>query len=344
MVLRRLTLVKFASLLFCLSPFEASPQSSASTPASKAVIWRDPGNVETLDFIMGPGGSEKAPTPPFVFQEELQGGSRPKILVNDAKRNQWAVKWGSEAKAESFAIRMLWATGYIVEPSYFVPSGTIDSVGALKRAAAHIDRSNDNAFRDGRFELRDPNSVPVANKNWTWGDNPFASTQELAGLRVMTMLVSNWDTKDASSSDGPNTSILRVKLPDGPEELHYIINDWGATMGRWGAIGTRSKWDCEGYSSNTAKFAGEVDKNGMISFGYKGKHTRTIADGITVENVRWLMSYLGRISDDQIRAGLRASGATAQEVDCFTASVRARIEQLRRLMTTHPSQVSSAIQ
>jgi hypothetical protein len=305
------------------------------------VIWRDPGEVERLDFTFGPGGRENVPQPPFVFQEELDGGTKAKILVNDARRNRWEVKWGKEAKPETFAIRMMWATGYIVEPSYLVPSGTIDSVGALKRAAPYIDRSNDNAFRDARFELRNSRAFPLATANWTWKDNPFGGTNELAGLRLMAMFLSNWDTKDASSSDGPNTAILRVELPDGREEMHYLVNDWGATMGRWGPFGIRGRWDCEGYASNTAKFVSGLDENGMVRFGYKGKHTSTIAEEITVGNVRWLMNYLGRISDDQIRAGLAASGATAEEVACFTSAVRSRIEQLRSLSETRPEQISS---
>ena len=45
----------------------------------------------------------------------------------------------------------------------------------------------------------------------------------------------------------------------------------------------------------------------------------------------WLMRYLGRITDTQLRAGLRASGATPDETECFTRAVRARIDELRRV-------------
>jgi len=46
--------------------------------------------------------------------------------------------------------------------------------------------------------------------------------------------------------------------------------------------------------------------------------------------VAWLVRYLGRINDEQLRAGLLASGATSEEAGCFTAAIRDRIEQLRR--------------
>ncbi|MBZ5584199.1 MAG: hypothetical protein LAQ30_18695 [Acidobacteriia bacterium] len=43
------------------------------------------------------------------------------------------------------------------------------------------------------------------------------------------------------------------------------------------------------------------------------------------------MQYLGRITDDQLRAGLKASGASDAEMDCFTKALRARIEKLRQV-------------
>ena len=58
---------------------------------------------------------------------------------------------------------------------------------------------------------------------------------------------------------------------------------------------------------------------------------------ITVEDVRWLCRYLGRITDDQLRTALRVSGATAEEVESFTTSLRSRIDQLRRVAETAAS-------
>jgi hypothetical protein len=296
-----------------------------------AVMWRDPGRVDALDLAGGPAGRASAPQPPFIFQEEVSGGTGAKIIVNDANKRQWEIKWGPETKSEVFATRMLWATGYMVEPSFYVPHGKIDSVGHLARAESKVNRSAGNAFHDARFELRDLRSFPLPTSNWTWENNPFAGTRELAGLVVMTMLVSNWDTKDASSSDGPNTQILKVKRDDGQEEMHYMINDWGATMGKWGNIATRGKWDCEGYKAQTPGFVKGVDHNGMIGFSYEGKHTDRIARGIKASDVQWLMAYLGAITDEQLREGLKASGANEHEVECFTASLRSRIEQLRQV-------------
>lgn len=319
-------------LLLCCSPWVIPQQ------IDKAVIWRDPGNVESLDFSGGPGGLEQAPRPPFVFREEEKLGTNPKIVVSDARNAIWEVKWGREVKAEPFATRLLWAVGYLVEPSYYVPSGKIEGAGHLDnglprhdRRTSLIDRSKGNAFSSARFELRDPRFTFVPDLTWAWESNPFVDTNEFAGLKIMTMLVSNWDTKDATSRRSPNTTILKHRTDDGTEESHFIVNDWGASMGRWGGATTHTAWDCPGYKAQTPDFVKKgLDKNGMVRFGYSSRPD-AISQNISPAHVAWLMTYLGRITDEQIRHGLEASNADAAEVECFTSAIRSRIEQLRAI-------------
>jgi hypothetical protein len=252
-------------------------------------------------------------------------------MLTDGRRVKWSVKWGEEVKAETFASRMLWATGYLAEPTYFVSEGRIDSVGAITRASNFIDRTNGGYFRDARFELRDNLAFhPLPTDNWSLDNNPFLGSRELHGLKVMMMLLSNWDVKDARSSDGPNTAIAEVE-ENGTKLLFYGITDWGATMGRWGDITSRSKWDCKGYAAQTPDFVNGVDASGFVIFGFRGKRTDDVVRGIRVSDVQWLMRYLGRISDAQIAAALRASGATPEETACYGGAVRSRIEQLRKV-------------
>ena len=52
-----------------------------------------------------------------------------------------------------------------------------------------------------------------------------------------------------------------------------------------------------------------------------------------MEDVRWLLRYLGAVTEAQIRQGLIHSGATAAECDCFVAALVNRIHQLRRVST-----------
>jgi hypothetical protein len=101
-------------------------------------------------------------------------------------------------------------------------------------------------------------------------------------------------------------------------------------MGAWGRFRGRSNWHCEAYKRQTPDFVRGTAK-GFVRFGYAGQHTAGFVDGISTGDVRWLMKYLGQITDAQIRTGLLASGATRHEEDCFTSSLRARIETLRRI-------------
>ncbi len=324
-------------VLVCVSrPLQPQSGRPYLSPAvNNPVIWRDPGNVETLDFTGGPGGRDRAPKPPFVFREKETYGTYPKVIVSDAREAIWEVKWGPEVKAEPFATRLLWAVGYTVDSTYYVPNGHIEGARHLDSGSPRHDRRTpvvnrlaDNAFSRARFELRDPRVTFLPDSSWSWESNPFADTPEFAGLKVMAMLVSSWDTKDSTSNRTPNTAVIKVKTESGTEESHYFVNDWGGTMGRWGGATTHSTWDCQGYREQTADFVKGLDKNGMVRFGYFGQ-TSSLSKNISPDHVGWLLLYLGRITDDQIRDGLRASNADDAEVECFTTSIRSRIEQLR---------------
>ena len=300
-------------------------RSSAAATLQRPTLWHDPGAVETLDFVNGPGGRKHAPKPPFTFIEEDTGGTNPKIKVSDAAGQTWGVKWGSEIHAEVFSSRLVWAAGYYVEPSYFVKSGRILGVTKLGRAKKHV--SSDGSFTNARFEFKEKGiSKQTDKESWRWDNNPFFGTRELNGLRIMVMLTSNWDPKD-KRDDESNTAIY-TKRKTGA--VTYVMSDWGATMGKWGGVLTREKWDCAGFSSQTKKFVTGRDGR-FVKFGYDGKRQHDMIDDISINDVKWLLGYVGRITDAQIRAGLEASGATREEVDCFALALRERINQLRNV-------------
>jgi hypothetical protein len=296
--------------------------------ARRRTIWRDPGEVERLDFRNGPGGGEGPPAPPFRFVEEHDTGSNPCLSARDARGRTWRVKWGDEVRSETFAVRVAWAAGYHVEAAYFVPEGEIEGATGLGRAQTCV--TEDCHFRDARFELDEAGVRKLFDEHgWSWDDNPFVGTRELNGLKVVLMLLSNWDNKDVRDvARGSNTAIFEHTLPDGTIEARYLIIDWGASMGKWGSVLTRGKWDCAGFASQNPEFIGGVE-GGVVRWGYTGQRTDEATEGITVEDVRWLNQYLGRITDRQLRDGLLVSGATEEEADCFTRALRERIEQLR---------------
>lgn len=306
------------------------PKAPAGSPEVVTIVWKDPGAVEKLDFVGGPGGRKKLPTPPYTFVEENMSGTNAKVKVKDANGQTWHVKWGSEVNAEVFATRIAWAAGYFVDASYFVPSGKIIGAHGLRRARKYV--KSDGSFTDARFERHKDKGATVLDeeKGWNWEQGPLVGSHELNGLKIIVMLTSNWDNKDVRDvRDGSNTAILEYQ--DGNQiERQYTITDWGATMGKWGGALSREKWDAKGYEKQTSDFIKGVE-GGNVEFGYSGKHTSDFKQGIKVSDVKWLLNYVGRITDQQLRDGLRASGATPDEVEIFTRSIRNRINQMRKL-------------
>jgi hypothetical protein len=311
-------------------PQQRQQRVSAPSPRAAAAIWRDTGPVERLDFAGGPGGRRSAPKPPFKFVEEDDDGTNPKIKVTDAAGRSWGVKWGEEVHAEVFAARVAWAAGYIVEPSYFVKSGKIEGVAGLSRAKKYV--GPDGSFTNARFELKAGGITKLKDReSWHWDNNPFTGTKELKGLKIVLMLVSNWDSKDQRDGGrGSNTAIFEEEKTGNRD---YVFGDWGGTMGKWGGLLGRSKWDCKGFAKQSGDFIKGVS-NGVVEFGYSGQRTDSVREGITTADVRWIWQRLGRISDEQLRDGLEACGATPEEVSCYVSAMRARLDRLKAVAET----------
>ena len=312
--------------------------------ASTHLLWRDPGDVAQLDLSDGPGGRDGAPVPPFHFIEEHLNGSQPCVSVRDARGRRWRVKWGEEVRSENFAVRFVWACGYFAETTYFLASGEIEGASELQRARNCID--DDCRFVDARFELDDPEVRKLFEEHsWAWNDNPFLGTRELHGLKILTMLLSDWDTKDRRDvARGSNTAIFEYRVGRWRREARYLITDWGGSMGRWGSnIVTRGRWDPAGYEAQTPEFVVALDEE-AVRFGYAGQRTSDVAVGITVPDVNWLYEYLGRLDDSQLRDALAASGANADETESFTRALRSRITQLGRISgrIIDPAEASAA--
>jgi hypothetical protein len=290
-------------------------------------IWREPSHADAADLRFGPGGQEGAPAAPFRFVEEHLSGSQPCIAVRDGKDRLWRVKWGHEAKPESFAVRVAWACGYFAEVTHYVPAGIITDVGPLSRAKQCVD--GEGKFCEARFELEDRSVRMLFDEHsWAWNDNPFVGTKQLSGLKIVNMLLANWDTKDRRDvARGSNTGIFEVRAPWG-REARYLITDWGGAMGKWGSnLVSRGRWDAAGFEAQTAQFVTGV-RDGWVNFGYQGQRTAEIAREITVEHVEWFYRYARRLREPALRQALLACGATAGEADTFARALVERIGQL----------------
>ena len=302
--------------------------------AATHVLWRDPGDVPALDLATGPGGRQGRPAPPYRFIEEHFGGSQPCLSVHDARGRRWRVKWGEEVQSETFAVRVVWACGFFAEVTHYIAEGQIEGAADLQRVSACLD--DQRRFTAARFELDDPAVKKMFEEHsWSWDDNPFVGSRELQGLKILSMLLSNWDTKDQRDvARGSNTAIFEQDA-GGRREARYLITDWGGSMGSWGTPITRARWDPAGFESQTPQFVTGVEGN-LVKFGYTGQRTEDVALGITIEDVAWLLRTLGRITDEQLATALDASGATPEERDIFLRSLRDRINQLQRAVAQSP--------
>ena len=313
---------------------------AAACSGQERILWRDPGRIDRIDFSYPAGGRANLPRPPFTFKAEEGGGTNPKVLVRDAAGVEWRMKGGLEVKADSFTTRLVAALGYYAEAVAFVPSGTVAGVGKLTRAANFV--KSDGTFAWAAFERRDPNLKYLSDHDWAWNDNPFGGTPQLNGLKVLVMLLSNWDNKDIRNRKiGSNTGILERRVGVKVEWI-YFVNDWGQTLGAWGPEMKPKGWNCQAFHDQTSQFVQGRDGD-FVRFGFTGQHSDGFKNDIRAGDVRWLLRYLSRVTDRQIRAGLLASGASQEEAACFGRVLRTRITQLKSAVQDAPASAKAPL-
>jgi len=279
------------------------------------LLWVEPEDPSTFDFQYGVGGSQRQPQPPFRFLNEDLSRTTSKINVTDGRSVAWNVKWGSEARTSAFCTRLARACGYFAEPEYFVPSGQIEGVHRLSRAKKYV--SKDGSFQNGRFQLRTDNPKYLHDEHWSLEDNPFVGTPQNQGMKILMILLSNWDTRKS------NFAIFEENA-GGVQRRLYVQADWGASLGRWGNPFTRSKYVCKDFVEQTPSFVKGVDRD-TVRWGFGDW------DDIRVSDVQWLLKYLGKLTDAQLRITLASSGASAEDTECYTQALRNRIEQLQQV-------------
>ena len=267
------------------------------------VMWKDPTDLESRNLILGAGGEEMKPDISQVtFIEQKKGGYSTKYRVRDAKGNEWIAKIGKEAQPDTAANRLVWALGYETEIAYLIPHVRIDGKGE---------------FDNVRFEARPANVKRTG--NWMWENNPFINKPEFRGLKILMVMINNWDMKDE------NNEILAERgNTTGEGELRYIISDLGGTFGKTGGFISRSRNKPTDYEK--ADFIKKVNGD-VIDFHYAGKNQK-LFEGITLADARWLSDLLKRLSDEQIKDAFRAANYSPEEVDLLFRAFKDRINQL----------------
>lgn len=294
----------FLMLLLAL-PLSAAAQDNKSKDKKEKkelvgtpVMWRAPEDIEQRNLLLGAGGEEMKPDISRVtFIEQKTGGYSTKYRVRDAKGNEWIAKIGKEAQPDTAANRLLWALGYETEIAYVVPKLKIEGKGE---------------YENVRLEARPANIKRSG--NWMWENNPFMNAPEFKGLKILMVMINNWDMKD------DNNEILAPRDSTGEAELRYIISDLGGSFGKTGGFLSRSRNKPSDYVK--ADFIKGVN-GGVIDFSYSGKNQK-LFEGITVADAAWLSKWLQRLSDQQIKDAFRAANYSPEEVDTLAAAFRAR--------------------
>lgn len=296
--------------------FAQKTKKKKPAPQGTPVLWREPVDIESRDLFNGPGGAAMKPDLSRVtfIRDQAGGGYSINYRVRDGSGNIWIAKLKSEAQPETAAVRLVWAVGYMTEINYLVPCVKIEGAPASSQK-----RCEGGGFANVKFEAR-PKHVRRL-ETWHWASNPFSGTNEFQGMKVLMSLMNNWDLKD------DNNKIIFV--PNGPAgpELRYILSDLGATFGKTGGFLSRSRNKPEDFAKS--RFVEGVDGN-KVRFSYSGKNSSLFAD-VTVEQAKWIGSWLSRLSNQQISDAFRAANYSPDEVQLLTSSVRARIDQLVNL-------------
>lgn len=310
------------------------------TPTGTPVLWRDPVDISRRDLRFGAGSPALAPVGPFTFLKEDTTGASPKFRVKDARGDNWTVKVGVEAQAETVSTRLVWAMGYFVEETYYLDRVEIKNLPRLSRGHEFVESGS--IVRGARFEPRRKGITRGA--NWDWLKNPFVGSRELDGLKVLMVLLANYDTRLE------NNRVLHQPNPEtGEMEARYLVSDIGATLGRVGGLGgTRVKNSLKDFQDS--KFILNV-QNGVVEFDYStrpqgaGKFASVFHPGygksqankekamrrIPVASARWIGEMLSLLSHEQLRDAFRAANYDEATREGFIKVLRDRIHQLNKL-------------
>jgi hypothetical protein len=230
----------------------------------------------------------------------------------------------------------VWAVGYFADEAYYLQRVEVANLPELSRGQEY--RDPDGLLTGARFEPRREGTTYL--DSWQWDRNPFVGSRELDGLRVMMVLLNNWDARHANN---------QVMLVDGPEgrEARFMVSDLGATLGRTGSKGKHSKNNLHHFLESG--FVESVE-GGMVEFEYetrpRGWALASIVyppyflreskreeqfERVAIAHARWIGSLLSRLSEPQLHDAFRAAAYPPIVARSYVTKLRERIQQLLSL-------------
>ncbi len=300
------------------------------------VLWSKPADISQQNLIYGQGGEQHQPHGPFTFIDEDMDGTTPKFNVRDADGTKWKAKLGIEAQPETAATRLAWAVGYFTNEDYLLPEFHVQNLPPKLKRGNNF-RRPDGSFLNVRLKRSTKDMDKVA--SWKWMDNPFKTTRELNGLRVIQALLNNWDLKTE------NNGVFEGTLQGRPARV-YMVTDWGASFGGTGLGASRANSKGNLKTFEHSKFITKTTP-AHVSFATPSRPSllrifipteyfsrlglEKIGRNIPRDHARWIGQQLAQLTPAQIRDAFRAANYSSSEVEAFASIVQTRIQELNKL-------------
>ncbi len=306
-------------------------KSQDITSNAVPVLWREPADLASRNLFYGPGGEAHVPRGKFTFKEEDMAGTSPKFEATDENGVRWRVKMGLEARPETVASRFVWAVGYFANEDYFMPVLHVENMHHLRRGSHFVSQDNNVSNVRLKRHLAGDKKIGI----WSWAKDPFTDTREWYGLRVLMVVMNNWDLKDV------NNSVYQTSGE--PHEERYVVSDLGASFGPTG-LRLAPKGDVSAYCNSrwinkispefidfnvpsgpsANRFFNVYEMERRLSMRWLGHH-------IPRKDARWMGDLLARLSPQQIRDAFRAGGYSATEIEQLSTAFERRIGELKKL-------------
>jgi hypothetical protein len=303
---RAATLCTLALTFGCHAAVKPVPPESPSAGRMEE-LWREP--PPDRDLYGGIGGMAQGPTPGDRYRVVAlkTAGFSQGYTVTDSHDRKWSVKFPPEAQPEVTASRLFWGLGYHQVPVYLLPKWNGEKT------------LEPNPQRPARFRAKDivvDGAQLKEGEAWSYYQNPFVGSRELAGMIVLHVMLGNSDLKDQQ-----NVMYLLDRPIDG-SEVWYVARDLGHSFGRSG-LSNAKRNDIEAFEKS--KFITGVE-NGVVKFDFHGRHG-ALVDRITPADVRWICSRLNALSDRQWRDAFRAGAYDSALAARFISRMKQKIAE-----------------
>lgn len=271
----------------------------------QAALWRAP--ERNRDLFAGVGGARLAPNARdrYTVIAIKEGGFSEGYTVIDSWGREWSAKFPPEAQTEVVSSRILWGVGYHQVPIYLLTGWTATAA------------KDPNPQRPARFRAKD---IPLGGMteagSWSYYQNPFVGSRELAGLIVLQVMLGNSDLKDEQNV------LYELGRPLEGSRVWYVARDLGHTFGRSGLV-RAPRNDIEAFEQ--APFITGV-KDGFVDVEFDGRHG-ALVEKITVADVRWICQRLNALTDRQWRDAFRAGAYEPALANRFIRRMKQKIAE-----------------